>query len=1115
MPELVSGTVTFLFTDIEGSTPLYQQYPEAMGDALARHHAILNDALAAHDGRVFQIIGDAFCVAFGNAPNALRAALDAQRALHQANWGETGPLRVRMGIHTGAAEARGNDYVSNLTLIRAQRIMSAGSGGQVLLSLATEELVRDHLAKGTALRDLGIHRLRGLTQPERVYQLVAPDLPADFPPLRVPELSEVESETAILLEQLVRGRLVGRQREVEQLEQWWSLAQKKNGRLVLLSGEPGVGKTRLAEQLILHAQREGATVLRGGCYEYEAATPYLPFVEGLRQWVHLQSDSELRQELGATAPEIAKLAPEIASRLAPLEANPPLPPSEERLRLFDNVARFFQTLAGQDGLLVFIDDLHWADQGTLHLLHYVIRNLKNERLLVLAAYRELELDRAHPLAAALVDWNRERLAARLALGRLSREDSAALLATLFGQTNLSADFTDAIYRETEGNPFFIEEVCKALIEQGQIYRENGGWGRKDIHELAIPQSVKEAIGRRLNRLSQSSIEVLHTAAALGKIFSYRELAAVSLQTEDQLLDALDESAASQLVRPEQNESYAFTHDKIREVLYEELNPIRRRRLHLRIGEGLEKLFALNPSSPLPVGEGLGVRGKRADDASGGEGDLAYHFSQGGNLTKALAYSLRAAENAERVFAYQEALSYYQQAQEAAEALNDEPQLATIEERRGDIYRVQGNVPRGVAEYEHALTRALIRERRSALKVKIGDLYIGVGDSRGLPYLQDALQELDAQTQPTETALALALMGRHYHYRTEHTRSIEFLERARALAEQGENADVTEIIYSYLAGNYQHLTRYAESDQWARASIRLGEERQSPLAIAYGYEFLAENAFGRGRWNETLKYAEQDFAIGKKIGAYQRIAWADFARSSALHGKGELEPAREATVRGLELSENIGEGRLATWMVPQLAIVETDLGTDEVAQAHATRGLELGRGLGQLVLLCWSLHGMGYFHLQRGEFERAAEYYGEAVAAWQGSENRVAKLFTGGFAAEAFVRAGRLEPAVALCAEARTWSEQADSPNYGAHAERVQAQLLAADGRWDEAERAYAHAITVLEQLGSQLELGRALYWRGKMYAARGDVDAAQRDWSRARELFSACGARRDLARVIE
>src|SRR5262249_42544399 len=161
------------------------------------------------------------------------------------------------------------------------------------------------------------------------------------------------------------------------------------------------------------------------------------------------------------------------------------------------------------------------------------------------------------------------------------------------QESVSDDFVSALFRETEGNPFFIEEVVKSLIEQGQIYRDQDRWARKETHELVIPQSVKEAIGRRLNRLSEPTIDTLRTAAALGKTFPVRELAAVSAADEDALLDALDEASAAQLVRantggaaarPAGDDSFAFTHDKIREVLYEELNPIRRRRLHQRIGE---------------------------------------------------------------------------------------------------------------------------------------------------------------------------------------------------------------------------------------------------------------------------------------------------------------------------------------------------------------------------------------------------------------------------------------------------------------------------------------------------------------------------------------------------
>ena len=179
-----------------------------------------------------------------------------------------------------------------------------------------------------------------------------------------------------------------------------------------------------------------------------------------------------------TTPEIGKFAPEIETKVDAPAPHVPLSPGEERLRLFDNAARFLQSLAAGTGLLVFIDDIHWADQGTLSLLHYLLRHLRNDRVLFLACYREVELDRTHPLASALVDWNRERLAVRVQLGRLSRADTGALIATLFGVERAPTSFVAALYRETEGNPFFIEEVIKSLIEQGEIYREGETWGRQ-------------------------------------------------------------------------------------------------------------------------------------------------------------------------------------------------------------------------------------------------------------------------------------------------------------------------------------------------------------------------------------------------------------------------------------------------------------------------------------------------------------------------------------------------------------------------------------------------------------------------------------------------------------
>jgi len=1109
MNALPSGTVTFLFTDIEGSTGLMQQHPEAMKAALVRHNALLQHAIGAHRGHVFQVLGDGFCAAFEAAPDALAAALAAQRALHEERWGDVGAVRARMGLHTGTVEARGGEYDSSLTLARVQRVMTAGHGGQTLLSAAAADVLRQSLPPGTTLRDMGAHKLRGIAEPESIYQFVAADLPSAFPPLRV---EDVAAGAATPLSQLVQGQLVGRDSEAAQLREHWSNAQQARGQLVLLSGEPGVGKTRLAQDLIAHAQKSGAMLLRGGCYEYEATTPYLPFVEAFREWTRRQSAEQLRSALGATAPEIAKFAPEIEAKLGALAPNAALSPSEERMRLFDNAARFLQHLAAERGLMVFVDDVHWADQGTLSLLHYLLRHLKHDRVLFLVAYREIELDRAHPLAGALVEWNRERLGTRIALSRLTRADTGNLLATLFGVANVSDDFAEALYRETEGNPFFVEEVIKSLIEQGEIYRDGERWGRKETHELAIPQSVKEAIGRRLNRLSEPTVDALRTAAALGKVFPFRELAAVSPAGEDALLDALDEATAAQLIRANSggpgasstggDDSFAFTHDKIREVLYEELNPIRRRRLHQRIGEALERTYAAAVSEGEATGPG-------ADDHAQ---DLAHHFMQAGDLPRSLAYARRAARNATRVFALDEALKFLDQARESAEALHRESDVAAIDELIGDTHEARGVVTAAIESYERALARVSARDARAALKSKIGQVYCQVGDARGLPFLEDALAELDPATQTNELALSMAFVGRYHHYRTEHRKAIEFLERARQLAEPLDDPATLASIYSFLAGANQHLLEYAVSDDWSRRSIAFGERKNYPLAMANGYEFLAENCAGRGLWKETLGYAARDRELGTRSGSLARVAWADFATVQALLGTGKLAEARAVAQGALRLCEQIGEFRLATWLDPALAIIAADMGDDAAAREHAQSALDRAQQLQQLVLTAWALHAAAYAAMRRDDVDEAMRMYAQYLPLVRETENGIVRNFMLGSAAEAYLRAGRVDEAAALVAQAIGIAEFAGAPHYLALDLRVQGQVFAAQGRHEDALASFDRAIALFEQTGSRLEYNRALYHRALLLLEHGNdaqKTAARSDAGAAREAFAEMGAVHD------
>ncbi len=236
MPALPTGTITFLFTDIEGSSQLWERHPEPMRLALIQHDTILRTAFEARGGAVFKTVGDAFCVAFDTAQNALDAALQAQRQLHATAWEKVGALKVRMALHTGAAEHRDGDYFGQ-PLNRVSRILAAAHGGQTLLSLATEELVRDHLPDGVRLRDLGERRLRDLTRPERIFQLTANDLPSEFPPLR-----SLESVPNNLPNQLTS--FIGREREMAEVKRLIESTQ-----LLTLTGTGGTGKTRLSLQV--------------------------------------------------------------------------------------------------------------------------------------------------------------------------------------------------------------------------------------------------------------------------------------------------------------------------------------------------------------------------------------------------------------------------------------------------------------------------------------------------------------------------------------------------------------------------------------------------------------------------------------------------------------------------------------------------------------------------------------------------------------------------------------------------------------------------------------------------------------------------------------------------
>ena len=804
--------------------------------------------------------------------------------------------------------------------------------------------------------------------------------------------------TLAILDALSRGRLVGRVAELAEARELWRHAREGHGHAVLLSGEPGAGKTRLAREVTIQAAVDGAVVLSGGCYEYEATTPYLPFVEAFRRWLREQKDdSAIRTLLGDLAPQIAKLAPELDARLGPFPARPELPPHEERLLFFDAVAQVFSNLAQEHGLLFFVDDLHWADRGTLWLLGHLMRQTREQRVLIVGCYRETELDRAHPLAKALVDWNRERLSTRITLHRFDATETSAQLSALLGE-NISAEFGYAVHRETEGNPFFIEEVLKALIEQGSVRRESGRWKRCDIGDLVIPQSVKEAIGNRLDRVSEESNEALRAAAVLGKTFGFEELKATAGNTsEDALLDALDEAVNAQLIAAESGDSFGFTHDKIREVLYEELNPIRRRRLHRNAAEGLER--HCGPS-------GCAVE------------RLAYHYVQAGDYEHGLPYAKKAAIEAERVFAIDEAIAAYSRARDCAEALGLVDEQLAQEEAIGKVYLLHGETIAAGEHFERALSLTGDANVRARLQLAAASSLVGTGDQRGLEYIREALTVLHSDTNSLETAKALSIEARFHHLAGRHLKAIELLEQAADLAAPVAAADsitsfagpVITQIYAYLAGANQHYGLYVEADRWARRALEFGASHNVLFAQAAGFEFLGEDAIHKGEFQAGLEYAARELEIVNKLQSRERRAWTHFVAGMCLFHTGDWERAEQEFTEGIALAGSIGELRVALLLEGNFAILLADKANrhatenvsdgverqrllDEALQI-ALENFQAGESLGLLYSRFEGHRCLADVRFRRGELDEAERVCAAALALVSETESRVCQLWLG-------------------------------------------------------------------------------------------------------------------------
>ncbi len=449
---------------------------------------------------------------------------------------------------------------------------------------------------------------------------------------------------------LAHGVFVGREVELGSLRACIDDALTGHGRILLLEGEAGIGKSTLARQVVAHALSRGLSVHWKRCHETGGAPPYWPWIQLLRDCVQSSPADDLQEDLGPAASAIAQLVGEIAQRLPGLGAASDLEPEQARFRLFDGITLYLKKAARRRPVLIVLDDLQWADRSSLLLLQFLARELGNAALAVLCLYRPIEMAADGAATAAMTALRREGEA--LHLGGLTESEVRDLVTEVSDQ-KVPATFTRALFERTAGHPFFLVEILRHLNEEGILYHDGGRWTmRVSPQEMRIPEGVREVIGRRLDRISAGCRELLSVASVLHPEFGVATLAEVSGTGAEQVCAALDEALAAQVVDrvPGPVGDFRFGNELTREVLYESLATLRRAELHRLVGESMERRHA--PEIDLCAAQ------------------LAYHFLRATppqGVAKAVGYAIRAAAHAGALMAHEEAARQYEIGLRALEA----------------------------------------------------------------------------------------------------------------------------------------------------------------------------------------------------------------------------------------------------------------------------------------------------------------------------------------------------------------------------------------------------------------------------------------------------------------
>jgi class 3 adenylate cyclase/tetratricopeptide (TPR) repeat protein len=1073
-------TVTILFTDLVGSTGLATRIGPGAAEELRREHfALIRAVVDEAGGREVKNTGDGVMVAFDGTSQAVSCAVAVQQGFERRNRKSDEQLLIKIGLSVGDATAAEDGDYFGMPVVEAARLCDRASGGEILAKEIVAHLAADR--HGHAFKSVGDLELKGIAEPLPTIEVAWEPLGEEGSPLPLPPR----------LQEIPPGGFVGREQERERLAQLLREASEGNRRVALISGEPGIGKTRLSTHTALEARSQSAIVLYGRADE-ELALPYGPWIEALKHYVEHAPEPVLREHVERHGGELTRLLPQLDERIPGVPRPRETDPETERYLLWGAVAGLLREASSQDALVLILDDLHWADKPTLQLLKHVTLQGVGTRALMIGTYRESDIARGHPLSEVLADLRREPGVERIAVKGLDEHAVVEIMERAAGHEldEAGKQLAKELYRETDGNPFYTGELLRHLLESGGVYQhESGRWMvRGELSELGLPQSVREVVGRRIERLGEETRRALSVSSVIGREFDVELLLKVNGQSVDELLPLLEEAVGASVLTESATVPgrFSFAHALINHTLYEDIGITRRARLHRRVADALDGMLGEDPGARVA--------------------ELAQHWAQATTVVepKAISYARLAGERALEELAPDEALRWFKQALDfdARRMEHDAAERCDILIGLGEAQRQIGDAAFRATLLEGSRIADELsdpdRAARAALANNRGTQSVyGEVDEERIAALERAL-ELDGLRNPARCARLISLQALELELGPHHERRRALADRAIALArEAGDDRALAHVLRDsaiVLEGPDTDLQlRRALVDEQLKRSEQIGDPALRCWAALsdMGVSAEAGDLERAGTAGRRLRAIADELGQPtlRWFGCYFNASWQLLC--------GDLAEAERLAEQALQIGTNSGEPDVFMIYGAQLGVIRLLQGRIHEIVELIEQGVEANPGLP-----AWR-GGLAQAYAWLGRTGEASAIV-EAAASdrFEHLPRDLVHLSALATYADVASLLGAKDAAEILYRKMEPWKERivwGSAVTYG-YVGMYLGMLAAACGWHERADEHLRLACELQEQKGMWVWAARAHLGWAEALAGRGETDCAHTEAARALEL---------------